>query len=58
MKKPLYPEELFKEDKVLFLKKLDLSNEEFENIMKMPIRSHFDFPVGVLPDEGVFPGDV
>jgi N-acetyl sugar amidotransferase len=44
MAKPPYDTELLKIDKDFVLKKLGLSHEEFENIMRLPVRSHKDFP--------------
>jgi len=44
MKLPVYPEELFKQDKEYVLKKLGLSEEEFEDIMNLPIKSDKDYP--------------
>ncbi len=39
-----YSDELIAEDKVFFLKKLGLSEEEFDKIMNEPERKHHDFP--------------
>lgn len=39
-----YPdEEMLKKDKDRFLKQLGLTNEEFEKIMSLPVRSHYDY---------------
>lgn len=43
MKKPIYEEDLLKVDKEFVLKKLGLTDIEFETIMKMPVKSHWDF---------------
>ena len=44
LKRPTYPLEMQNEDYVYVIKKLGFSKEDFERIMKMPVRSHFDFP--------------
>lgn len=44
MKKPIYPPTQLKEDKEFVLKKLGLSDDEFEKIMKLPIKKHTDYP--------------
>lgn len=44
MKKPAYPADLFKEDKEYVIKKLGLSTEEFETIMKSPVKNYKDYP--------------
>jgi len=44
MKQPIYDPELLKVDLEFVLKKLGLSPQQFEDIMKHPIRSHYDFP--------------
>lgn len=43
MKKPAYDPEQFKTDKEFVLKKLELTEEEFDQIMKMPVRQHKEF---------------
>lgn len=43
LKKPIYDQEQFKVDYDFVLKKLDLSKEEFETLMQLPRRSHYDF---------------
>lgn len=43
MEKPLYDEGLLKVDKEFVLKKLELTEPEFENIMKQPVRNHKEF---------------
>jgi N-acetyl sugar amidotransferase len=40
LEKPLYNELEFKQDYQFVLKKLDLTPEEFENLMKLPAKSH------------------
>ena len=44
MEKELYPEAELKEDKIYVLKKLGLSDTEFENIMNLPIKTFWDYP--------------
>jgi len=44
MKKPLYDPKELQEDKDYVLKKLGLSEKEFEEIMYLPVRSHLDYP--------------
>jgi len=41
--KPIYPPHELKKDREYVLKKLGFSNEEFDEIMKMPPRSHLDY---------------
>ncbi len=43
LEKPIYPQEQFNVDFEFVLKKLGLSEEEFEGIMKKTPRSHYDF---------------
>lgn len=43
MKKPLYTEEQLNHDKTIVLNKLQLTEDEFESIMNLPIRSHKDY---------------
>jgi N-acetyl sugar amidotransferase len=43
LKEPIYDPQLLKTDKEFVLKKLGLSEAEFEAIMKTPVRSHWDF---------------
>jgi N-acetyl sugar amidotransferase len=45
LKKPLYQPDELKQDLAYVLKKFGLSPEEFDEIMKLPIRKHSDFPV-------------
>lgn len=47
MKKPVYDPEQLKIDMDFVLKKLGLTPQEFEQIMKVPTRSHYDFPTEV-----------
>ncbi len=42
---PIYDEALLRSDFDFVIKKLGISNAEFEAIMKLPARSHSDFPV-------------
>ncbi len=39
----LYTPEKFKEDKEYFLKKLSLTEDEFDNIMNLPPKTHYDY---------------
>ena len=43
MKKPAYNPEQFNIDKEFVLKKLELTEREFEDIMNMPVRQHKEF---------------
>ena len=43
LQSPAYPKELFKADYDLFLKKMSLSEEQFEAIMRMPPRPYSDY---------------
>lgn len=43
LEKPMYDAEQFKMDYDFVLKKLGLSEQEFQNIMNTPPRSHYDF---------------
>lgn len=43
MQTPPYDPELLKVDKEFVLKKLGLSEQEFDTIMKLPVKSHWDF---------------
>jgi N-acetyl sugar amidotransferase len=40
LQKPLYPTELFRADYELFIKKMKLTAEKFDAIMKTPVKSH------------------
>jgi len=42
--KPIYEEKLLKQDKEFVLKKLDLSNEDFNALMTLPNRTYQDYP--------------
>ncbi|MBL4736396.1 MAG: N-acetyl sugar amidotransferase [Flavobacteriales bacterium] len=42
--KPIYDSEQLLVDKEFVLKKLGLTDQEFEDIMKLPIKQHTDFP--------------
>ena len=44
LKKPIYPEDLFRDDKIFVLKKLGLTNEEFEKILALPNKTFMDYP--------------
>lgn len=43
MKKPAYDDALFQVDKEFVLKKLGLSEQEFDKIMQLPVRNHREF---------------
>jgi N-acetyl sugar amidotransferase len=45
LEQPIYAPELLKLDLEFVLKKLGLTADEFDAIMRLPIRSHYDFPV-------------
>lgn len=44
MKLPIYDKDKLKEDKEYVLKKLGLTEKEFDEIMKQPIKAHTDYP--------------
>ena len=44
LQKPVYDIEELRNDKEYVAKKLGLSEEEFENLVKLPIKSHLDYP--------------
>lgn len=44
MKRAPYPEEMQQEDRVYVIKKLGLTEAEFEEIMSLPVRTHADYP--------------
>ena len=44
MRKPPYPEGKLDEDRLFFLKKLGLTEEEWNDILKAPIRTYRDYP--------------
>ena len=43
LEKPIYPQEQYKVDFEFVLKKLGLTETEFEKIMRTPPRNHYDF---------------
>lgn len=43
--KPIYPEETKRSDYQFVLKKLGLTEKQFEEILKLPIRKHSEYPV-------------
>ena len=43
LEEPIYDPEQFRRDKQFVLAKLRLSEEEFERIMRLPVRSHEEF---------------
>lgn len=51
LKQPLYPPAVFQQEKEFFLKKLGLSESDWEAIMKTPRRSHYDFEIERPLDE-------
>jgi N-acetyl sugar amidotransferase len=44
MKKPTYPEDLLASDKEYVAKKLGMTEKEFDDIMKLPVKSYRDYP--------------
>lgn len=44
MKQEFYPKEQIEADKEFVLKKLGFSEEEFNQILRSPVRSHYDYP--------------
>lgn len=52
LEKPAYPPELFRQDHEFFLKKMNMTEDEFVEIMRLPIRSHLDYPSNRLLLEG------
>lgn len=44
LKKPVYDPDEQQNDKEYVVKKLGLTGEEFENLMKLPVKSHLDYP--------------
>ena len=48
MEKPLFTEQELRENKEYTLKKLGLTEEEFENYMDLPVRSHLDFKTNYI----------
>lgn len=51
LKKPIYDPEQFKVDYDFVLKKLGLSKEEFEKLMALPRKSHYDFDYEMPVDQ-------
>ncbi len=51
LKKPLYEQSMFQQEKEFFLKKLGLSDSDWETIMRTPRRSHYDFEIEKPLDE-------
>ncbi len=51
LKQPLYESTKFQQEKEFFLKKLGLSESDWETIMKTPRRSHYDFEIERPLDE-------
>lgn len=47
MKKPLYDPSQFAEDKEFFMKKLKLTNETFNELFNMPLKSHYEYPTNI-----------
>lgn len=43
LEKPVYDPEQLKEDYAMVLEKLGLTETEFQDLMKIPLRSHYDF---------------
>lgn len=44
LKKPTYPFDLQAQDREYVIKKLELTEEQFEHIMSLPQKTHFDYP--------------
>lgn len=45
LENPPYPSHLLREDYEFVLKKLNLTEEQFEHLMQMPIRKHEEYPI-------------
>jgi hypothetical protein len=43
MKEPVYPKDLLEEDRQYAIKKLDLDEKSFENIMALPKKTFLDY---------------
>jgi hypothetical protein len=43
LKEPIYPSHLFSDDYEFVLKKLKMSSDEFQELVKLPRREHTDF---------------
>jgi hypothetical protein len=50
LKFPAYPEEYKKKDFEFVLKKLGLTEIEFQQIMELPVKKHSDYPI----DEDIY----
>jgi hypothetical protein len=44
LKKPIYNEQMLRDDKEFVLKKFGFSEAEFEAIMGLPVHAHTDYP--------------
>ncbi len=44
MSAPTYPEDLQREDREYVIKKLGMTEQEFESIMAAPVKSYRDYP--------------
>ena len=44
MEKPLYDEDLLRNDMEYVLKKFNLTNDEFDSLVKAPPKQHYDYP--------------
>ena len=57
LKNPPYPKSLMKEDYDYVIKKLGFTEKEFEDILQLPVKSHFDYPTDINSklDYHVFP---
>ncbi|MFN8259048.1 MAG: N-acetyl sugar amidotransferase [Bacteroidales bacterium] len=44
MKEPIYPEDLIEKDKKFFIKKLNITAEDFENFLKAPSKDYTHYP--------------
>jgi hypothetical protein len=44
LKKPVYPTNLFEEDRKFVMKKFEISEEEFDRILKLPVKTFHDYP--------------
>ena len=51
----IYPPKLLVTDKEFVLKKLGFTEEEFENVMNLPIKSHYDYATGKHSVYEVYP---
>lgn len=48
LEQPLYTEKELKQDKEYVVKKFGLTESEFDQIMQLPVKSHYDFKTDVL----------